>query len=483
MPLPTLPLRAVLYTVCIYLLVVILMMPIFLSRAHRVKLENIVSDGAFIARMTPEARAFFSPPDDNAPAHENHQIQIPIRAITILGADEAPDQTIWLSDPPPNPEILSSVDLANLSQWANLMRLIQIYTLPEGHLMCVHDHDVIGGSNVEVVISVGALRAYLNSVSVQIWSAALLLLLPLALILRVVLRRVVLQSLDELFIGLYGRGLTGSPDEIAGGQQAVANVDRFHERLQAHIDEQARLASLGAGASHLAHDIRNLLASLQLNAERLQASEGARERKLGTSLEGSIQQALTLVDWAAMYTSTKRENLNVSHQQVGPIVDEAMNFVRLHDPRREVTLVNDCPKRLGISAERTLLFRVLFNLTLNAVQALKYSNQPKTKKKRVRVSARRVDDGIEISVIDNGPGLPKEGRHELMMPHIARATPTGTGLGLKIATDLVSWHGGDIRLDRSDGRGTKFVIKLPSEPRHKTDEAPATAIDPVSATG
>jgi hypothetical protein len=59
MPLPTLPLRAVLYTVCIYLLVVILMMPIFLSRAHRVKLENIVSDGAFIARMTPEARAFF----------------------------------------------------------------------------------------------------------------------------------------------------------------------------------------------------------------------------------------------------------------------------------------------------------------------------------------------------------------------------------------------------------------------------------------
>jgi len=57
----------------------------------------------------------------------------------------------------------------------------------------------------------------------------------------------------------------------------------------------------------LAHDIRNLLASLQLNAERLQASEGARERKLGTSLEGSIQQAMTLVDWAAMYTSTKRK--------------------------------------------------------------------------------------------------------------------------------------------------------------------------------
>ena len=242
--------------------------------------------------------------------------------------------------------------------------------------------------------------------------------------------------------------------------------------MQEHIDEQARLASLGSGASHLAHDIRNLLASLQLNAERLQASEGARERKLGASLEGSIQQALMLVDWTAMYTSTRRENLDVSYQEIGPIVDEAVNFVRLHDPRREVTLISECPKHLAISAERTLLFRVLFNLTLNAVQALKHSNQPRTRKKRVRINARPVDGGIEISITDNGPGLPKEGRHELMMPHVTRSAPTGTGLGLKIATDLVSWHGGEIRLDRSDERGTRFLIKLPTEPPNKTDEAP-----------
>ena len=354
--------------------------------------------------------------------------------------------------------------------------------------MCVHDHDVIGGSNVEAIISVGALRAHLNSVSIQIWTVSLLLLLPLALTLRVVLRRVVLKSLDELFIGLYGRGLTASPEEIEGGQQTVANVEKFHEQLQAHIDEQARLASLGSGASHLAHDIRNILASLQLNAERLQASEGPREQKLGASLEGSIQQALTLVDWAAMYTSTRRENLNVSHQDIGPIVDEVMNFVRLHDPRREVTLINECPKNLGISTERTLLFRVLFNLTLNAVQAHKHSENPKSKQKRLRVNAKGVSDGIEISITDNGPGLPKEGRHDLMMPYIARSTPTGTGLGLKIATDLVSWHGGEIRLDRSDERGTRFVIKLPTELPHRTDDAPATTaidplIDPVSPTG
>lgn len=275
-----------------------------------------------------------------------------------------------------------------------------------------------------------------------------------------------------MFIGFNGRGLTGVPEEIEGGQQTLANVEKFHEQLQEHIDEQARLASLGAGASHLAHDIRNLLASLLLSAERLKVSAGARERKLGADLEGSIQQALMLVDWAAMYTSTRRENLNVSYQEIGPIVDEAVNFVRLHDPRRQVTLINECPKHLAISVERTLLFRVLFNLMLNAVQALKHSNQPRTRQKRVRVNARPADGGIEISIRDNGPGLPRECRHELMMPHVTGSALTGTSLGLKIAIDLVSWHGGEIRLDRSDELGTRFLIKLPTEPPNKTDEAP-----------
>ena len=156
-------------------------------------------------------------------------MQVPIRAITIRGTNTEPDQTIWLSDQPADSEIGSAIDLAYLSKWANLMRVFEIYTLAEDHLICVHDHNVIGGSNVEVIISVGSLRAYLNNVSIQIWSVALLLLLPLALILHVVLRRVVLKSLDELFIGLYGLGLTGAPEEIEGGQQTVANVEKFHE--------------------------------------------------------------------------------------------------------------------------------------------------------------------------------------------------------------------------------------------------------------
>jgi hypothetical protein len=91
-------------------------------------------------------------------------MQVPIRAITIRGTNIELDETIWLFDQPADPEIGSAIDLSYLSKWANLMRVFEIYTLAEDRLICVHDHNVIGGSNVEVIISVGSLRAYLNNV-------------------------------------------------------------------------------------------------------------------------------------------------------------------------------------------------------------------------------------------------------------------------------------------------------------------------------
>lgn len=489
MPLPALPLRAVGYTVSIYLLVATIMIPLILARVNWQQLEDTVTRGAFISQLPPAAREVFAAHEFDEPARAGHLYRTPIWGINILGHDATSDEMVWFVEPDIANQIEPSqigqlVNLTSLRPARNLSNLIQLYMLDASHLLRLHNADAAGGANIEVIVSAQAQRTYLNRMALQIWAIALVLLFPMALILRVVMRRVVLHSLDELFVGLYGRGLVGSPDEIEGGQQIVANVEDFHARLQAHIDEQARLASLGAGTSHLAHDVRNLLASLQLNAEGLQASKGERERRLGERLENSIQQALTLVDWAAMYTSSKRDNLDVRSQPLAPVIDEVVNFVRLHDPRREVQLVNKCPKNLNVAAERTLLFRVLFNLTLNAVQALKNTRDDKKKNKLVQVTAQQVDDNIEISVSDNGPGLPKEGRHDLLMPHVSQTTPTGTGLGLKIATDLVSWHGGQIRLDRSDERGTKFVIMLPTTPRHSNDDDPMlTAIDPVSATG
>jgi signal transduction histidine kinase len=231
------------------------------------------------------------------------------------------------------------------------------------------------------------------------------------------------------------------------------------------------LAALGAGASFLAHDIRNLLASLQLNAEQLQELPGEKEQRIGKRLATAIEQSLSLVEWAALYTSDKRDHLDVQRQKLRPIIADALNFVRLHDPRRRVQLVNDCLGNIDVVAERTLMFRILYNLALNAVQAMKGQDSLQ----QIRIRASSTDEACIIRVSDSGPGLPNENRGTLLMPHMSGARkPDSTGLGLKIVTDLVSWHGGRLDILHSDGHGTQFQITLPHEapgaPVHEAQE-------------
>lgn len=141
-----------------------------------------------------------------------------------------------------------------------------------------------------------------------------------------------------------------------------------------------------------------------------------------------------------------------------PIIADALNFARLHDPKRRIELVNQCPDEAVILAEETLLFRVVYNLVLNAMQAMKAQSG----KKQVRISAASDDEKCEIIIADTGPGLPVGKVGTLLMPHVQGfGRPDGTGLGLKIVVDLLSWHGGRIELAQADAHGTAFKITLP----------------------
>ena len=100
----------------------------------------------------------------------------------------------------------------------------------------------------------------------------MIVFLLVALVFPRLVRRAVLRSLDALFVMLYGRKLEPSPTMPDEARGLFDSVEQFQESLREHVDEQARLASLGAAASFLAHDVRNLLASLQLNAERADAN-------------------------------------------------------------------------------------------------------------------------------------------------------------------------------------------------------------------
>jgi signal transduction histidine kinase len=118
----------------------------------------------------------------------------------------------------------------------------------------------------------------------------------------------------------------------------------------------------------------------------------------------------------------------------------------------------DAPPDLSVFADRVRFKQVLYNLLSNAIKFTPRSGL-------VSITARSAGPQIEITVSDNGPGIPLE-EQELIFERFYQGTKAGfkegTGLGLAITKRLVEQHGGLIRVDSAPGSGSRFSIKLPS---------------------
>ncbi len=97
------------------------------------------------------------------------------------------------------------------------------------------------------------------------------------------------------------------------------------------------------------------------------------------------------------------------------------------------------------------------NLMINAQQAMGGAAGT------VRLSAKRLDAGVEVRVADDGPGIPQKIREKIFDPFFTtKPAGQGTGLGLSVSYGIVKDHGGDIRLESEEGVGTTFIITLPA---------------------
>jgi signal transduction histidine kinase len=128
----------------------------------------------------------------------------------------------------------------------------------------------------------------------------------------------------------------------------------------------------------------------------------------------------------------------------------------------DIEYVNEVPANLEIEADHEQIFRVIHNLSRNAVQALKADDEAAVVK-RVCVGAVSEDNTVRIFVDDTGPGMPAKAKEHLFKPFRGSARAGGTGLGLAIAKELIEAHGGTITLTDKSSTGTRFEIVIPMQ--------------------
>ena len=222
-------------------------------------------------------------------------------------------------------------------------------------------------------------------------------------------------------------------------------------------------------ARRIAHEIKNPLTPIQLSAQRLtlllRRREEAHELPKDPELTRVTQECAGLI---VREVSTLSSLVNEFSQfvrfptaKIQPtdaniVVSEALQLFsgRLDGIRLKINLEPNLP---AIRADCQLLRSVIVNLIDNAAEALE--GEP-FREIGVATQLRPESDTIEISVSDTGKGISPEDKDKLFLPHFS-TKDRGTGLGLAIAARIIAEHGGSLRMEDHQPRGSRFLIELP----------------------
>jgi signal transduction histidine kinase len=232
------------------------------------------------------------------------------------------------------------------------------------------------------------------------------------------------------------------------------NLRATNDRFVTEVVRKEKITLIGEMANSMVHDFRGPFSTIKLATELL----AKRDRKPETQelcamilrqvsrLGGMVEEVL---DFARGET---RLHLKPSRLADVLVQLQENNVVPLG--RAGVKLAVK-PTMLELPLDPDRLLRVLQNLVTNACEAI-----GKRPRGRITVSARRTNGHCEITVSDNGPGVPREIRSTLFEPFVSQGKVNGTGLGLAIAKAVVEAHHGAIDFT-SSRNGTTFTIQLP----------------------
>jgi signal transduction histidine kinase len=219
----------------------------------------------------------------------------------------------------------------------------------------------------------------------------------------------------------------------------------------------------------MAHDLRNLLATVGLHLETLQRLSGPSGAKAADAAHALLMRGATLCN--AVLDRTANADGRARRKGVDP-TQVARQIADLLAPTAPKDFSFDIEQGAAacVLADPDDLFRVLFNLMSNAVGV---ANREPGSLKTVRVGVGTGESLVSMQIADDGPGLPTGAREGLFARRVPPTAPPRHGYGLVIARELAERNGGTLTLAPA-GKGTSFVLKLPvllsvlaqDEPRH-----------------
>lgn len=266
-------------------------------------------------------------------------------------------------------------------------------------------------------------------------------------------------------------------DGSAASGLAIALRDRSRARsLREEVSERERQESYGHIAAGIAHEVKNPLGGIRGAAELIGlTATNEREQKASRLIVGEVDRISNLVDELMVFArgdQLELEEVNI-HRPLDALLD-LLEFERGHE-NIEIKRLYD-PSLPEIQADPARLQQAFLNLARNAMQAMEETGGTLILSTGMSLEHRIVNpEGkslptIEISFVDNGPGIPKDLHHRLSTPFFTTKRE-GTGLGLSVARHWIRRHNGRLRISSVPGEGTRVDVYLPIQPPSHENES------------
>jgi signal transduction histidine kinase len=293
-----------------------------------------------------------------------------------------------------------------------------------------------------------------------------------------VISRTFTRPLDSLVAGV--RALEGGeynyPLPVHGHDEAAELTSAFSrmrtnlQQSQRKLLEGERLATIGRMASSISHDLRHQLAAILANAEFMSEKRGEVEREeLYQELRAAVFQMTDLIE-SLLEFSRPRESLRLGWVRINDVLDRAIQTVRARPEFREVK-IRVQGEAIDGWFDSNKLQRVFHNLILNACEACDRDGG------LVDFNVRQKGETVEITVQDNGHGIPDHLRDHIFEAFVSHGKENGTGLGLTVVQKIILDHGGEAKVQETSPTGTSIVVSLPllSSPQQPTQAATVNA--------
>jgi len=277
-------------------------------------------------------------------------------------------------------------------------------------------------------------------------------------------------------------GYVCSQHDITEEQQMKQQLEIYSQQLEAEVRNKTRalvqsqkMETVGLLAAGFAHDFNNLLAGFYGNIQLLElstAKESEKSRKYVAKLKDISNRAAELVRRILEF-SRKDQGVAVN-SSIGQIIRESVELASHSLPKNvSISFENDAKGSI-VQVEKAQIMQVLMNIMINARDAI--GSRPDghinivSKQRNLgklaadRLNLKTAGRYVEISISDDGPGIPKNLIDRVFDPFFSTkewSDSKGTGIGLSIVYTVIHNYEGTVLIDSKKGQGTTFRIFLP----------------------